>query len=168
MIDAIEPLLVYTDWQRQEWRKWFDANRSGWQASTGTGAAEKLSTVASVVRHIFTAELRYVERLRGQPVTDPESVSTDDIGALFAFGERARAQVRSYLAATPPLGWDAPVEMSILGKVVRMSPRKTLLHAVTHEVRHWAQIATMLRFAGHRGPPLDFLFSPVCGDPVRF
>lgn len=168
MLETIEPLLSYTDWQRREWREFFQTNRSAWLAPTGTNASEKLATIASVVRHIFTAELRYVERLRGEPVTDPESIAMEDVGALFAFGERSRAAVRSHLTSPKAIDWDTPVEMSILGKRVSMSPRKTLIHAVTHEIRHWAQIATMLRFAGHRGPPLDFLFSPVCGDPVRF
>jgi hypothetical protein len=36
-----------------------------------------------------------------------------------------------------------------------------------HEIRHWAQIATLLRHNGIKGDLHDFLFSPALGGDAR-
>jgi len=41
--------------------------------------------------------------------------------------------------------------------------RKFIAHILLHEVRHWAQVATILRLNGITGNFPDFLFSPVMG-----
>jgi uncharacterized damage-inducible protein DinB len=47
---------------------------------------------------------------------------------------------------------------------LKATPRKLVAHVLIHEIRHWAQIATLCRFAGLRG---DFLFSPVLGGEFQ-
>ena len=42
-----------------------------------------------------------------------------------------------------------------------------VLEAVTHEIRHWAQVATFLRMSGRRPSPRDFLLSPVVDQPEQ-
>ena len=37
-------------------------------------------------------------------------------------------------------------------------------HILLHEIRHWAQIATLLRVSGLTGEFHDFLFSPIMGS----
>jgi hypothetical protein len=39
-----------------------------------------------LVRHIFSAEKRYVERLSDRPLTDTASIPNDNLEALFGFG----------------------------------------------------------------------------------
>jgi uncharacterized damage-inducible protein DinB len=39
-----------------------------------------------------------------------------------------------------------------------------VLQAVTHEIRHWAQVATLLRMSGRKPGSRDFLSSPVFDD----
>jgi uncharacterized damage-inducible protein DinB len=36
-----------------------------------------------------------------------------------------------------------------------------IVQAVTHEIRHWAQMATLLRTSGRKTGPHDFLVSGV-------
>jgi len=36
-----------------------------------------------------------------------------------------------------------------------------------HEIRHWAQIGTLLRLTGLKGEFHDFLFSPVLGGELK-
>ena len=47
------------------------------------------------------------------------------------------------------------------------SPKKVVTHILFHEIRHWAQIATLLRLDGLKPDLHDFLFSPVMGGEFR-
>jgi uncharacterized damage-inducible protein DinB len=51
-----------------------------------------------------------------------------------------------------------------MDNVFTITPRKIVVHILLHEMRHWAQIATLLRMNGFAGEMHDFLFSPVMGD----
>ena len=165
----IDHLLDYTDWQRATWHAWFQNHEaSALAASTGPNGDGRFTTVGALVRHIFSAELRYVERIRGTELTDAAAVPTTEEARLFAFGATGRLQLRALLASYPVEAWDTPIDIPLLNKTVRLTPRKILLHVVTHEIRHWAQVATLLRQEGWKVPPQDLLFAPVYGDPIRF
>jgi hypothetical protein len=41
------------------------------------------------------------------------------------------------------------------------------MHTLIHEIRHWAQIATLSRLNGFDVEFRDFLFSPVMGGEFR-
>jgi uncharacterized damage-inducible protein DinB len=86
-----DDLMHYTDWERQKWYDWF--RQHGEQAlkiSAGPHGDGRFETVGELVRHIFAAEKRYVERLSGRTLTDPASVPKDSIEALFQFSLRPR------------------------------------------------------------------------------
>jgi len=154
-------LLEYTDWQRDSWEKWF--TRQGGSAlavSTGPHGDGRLDTVGQVVRHIFSAETRYVERMKDQPLSDTSVVPADDIAALFAFGRASRSALRSFIATLPSDQVDVPRDLTIVDRTLRLTPRKILVHVVVHEIRHWAQVATLLRLQGMNVEFHDFLFSP--------
>jgi uncharacterized damage-inducible protein DinB len=52
------------------------------------------------------------------------------------------------------------VEYSLRGRAVRASIRKTLFHVYIHEIRHWAQVARLVRERGFPPPgDHDLLFS---------
>ncbi|HXI22208.1 MAG TPA: DinB family protein [Gemmatimonadales bacterium] len=163
----IDHLVDYTDWQRATWHAWFQNNEaSALAASTGPNGDGRFTTVGALVRHIFSAELRYVERIRGTELTDAAAIPTTEGAQLFALGARGRLQLRTLLATYRVEAWDTPIDIPLLSKTVRLTPRKILLHVVTHEIRHWAQVATLLRQEGWKVPPQDLLFSPVYGDPI--
>jgi uncharacterized damage-inducible protein DinB len=119
-----------------------------------------------MVRHIFGAEKRYVERLNGRAVTDLSSVPTQDLEALFEFGRQSRADLRNFVATLPEAEWDRPIGMKIVKWSILASPRKIVMHVLIHEMRHWAQIATTLRLNGLKPDQHDFLFSPALGGEV--
>jgi uncharacterized damage-inducible protein DinB len=158
-----EHLLEYTDWQRESWHAWF--TRQGVDALTvslGPHGDGRMNTVGEVVRHIFSAETRYVERMNDQPLTEGASLpAPDDIDALFAFGRHSRAALRTFISALPPDELDVSRELTIVNHTWRLTPRKILVHVVLHEIRHWAQIATLLRLQGMKVDFHDFLLSPV-------
>ncbi|HWA57508.1 MAG TPA: DinB family protein [Gemmatimonadales bacterium] len=160
-------LCDYTDWQRSCWREWFASEPAALSAFTGPHTDGRFGSIGALIRHIFSAELRYVERLRALPLTDPASIPTDRAAPLFEFGVDSREQLRLLLAFDPASAWwDTPVEMPLLARTVRLAPRKVLLHLVTHEIRHWAQVATTLRWQGWKVPQQDLLFSPIGGPAV--
>jgi uncharacterized damage-inducible protein DinB len=110
--------------------------------------------------------LRYVERSLGRPLTDTSAIPADDVDALFAFGQRSRRALRDLLATFPAERWEVPLEMQIGSHALRITPRKMIAQAVTHELRHWAQIATYLRLNGRTSGMHDFLLSPLLDVPA--
>jgi uncharacterized damage-inducible protein DinB len=165
---SLDDLLNYTDWERQQWHAWFvEHGVPALKISAGPHGDGRFGAVGDLVRHIFSAEKRYVERLSGRPLTDTASIPADDVEALFQFGQQSRAGLRGFLATFPAEKWDISHEFTILNNLVRVTPRKTVIHVVLHEIRHWAQIATLLRLHGLKGDFHDFLGSPVLGGEFR-
>lgn len=127
----------------------------------------RFQTLGDLVRHIFSAEKRYVERLSGQPLTDTSTVSAEKVDEIFRFGAESRGQLREFIAAFPPDQWDVLQQFKIVNSSISATPRKIIMHVVMHEVRHWAQVATFLRLNGLPGDFHDFLFSPVMGGEIN-
>ena len=58
---TFEDLLAYSDWERDEWHRWFRENGPGALAvDLGPNNAGRIQNVGELVRHIFSAEKRYV------------------------------------------------------------------------------------------------------------
>lgn len=51
--------------------------------------------------------------------------------------------------------------------LLRVTPRKLLVHVLMHEIRHWAQVGTLFRLNGMPMEFHDFLFSPVLGGELK-
>jgi uncharacterized damage-inducible protein DinB len=157
-----DDLLAYTDWEREQWQHWFDEQGPAALAvDLGPNRDGRINTVGELVRHIFSAELRYTERCREVALTDTSTIPVDDVQALFAFGQRSRQAMRELLATFPEAEWDAPREMKFGSNAWMVSSRKMVIQALTHEIRHWAQMATLLRLAGFKPGPRDYIASPL-------
>ncbi|HEY4358186.1 MAG TPA: DinB family protein [Acidobacteriaceae bacterium] len=118
------------------------------------------SSVADLLQHIVAAELRYAERLHGEMVTEYEDIAKDSAESLYATHDRALETLRALLSdANYP--WEEELEFptrSIAGKLVA-TRRAIFSHALLHSIRHYAQLATLLRQHGISvGFPMDFLF----------
>src|SRR5579864_3528349 len=166
---SLSDLIDYTDWERQ---KWHDRLRQQGNevltTSVGPNGDGRFTTVGDLVRHIFSAEKRYIERLMGRPLTDTGSVPADNLEALFQFGDESRQELKDFVEAFPIEQWDVPFEFKLMNSVLRVTPKKIIVHVLVHEMRHWAQIATLLRLNGMTGDFHDFLFSPAMGvEPKR-
>jgi len=164
---TFEDLLAYSDWERDEWHRWFRENGPGALAvDLGPNNAGRIQSVGELVRHIFSAEKRYVERCLQVPLTDTSAVAADDVDVLFAFGVESRRALRELLASFPDSEWDAPREMSFGTHSWTMTSRKMILQAATHELRHWAHVAAFLRQAGYKPGFHDLIASPLFDAPV--
>jgi len=162
----LDVLLDYTEWERDQWHPWLaQQGPDVLKVAPGPHGDGRFAAVGELIRHIFSAEKRYVERLAGLALTDTSLLPTGDVDALFRFGRQSRKDLRALIAEFPPERWDTPEEHTILKRTLRLTPKKIVVHTLMHEIRHWAQIATILRLHGLKGDFHDFLFSPVMGEP---
>ena len=165
---SLTSLLDYTEWERQKWHEWMRAQGDHvLKISAGEHGDGRFQTIGDFVRHIFSAEKRYTERLEGRPLTDTSSIPSDNVETLFQFGRESRSGFRALLENFPADQWDVPQEFKILTSSIQVTPRKIAAHMVLHETRHWAQIATLFRLNGLKGDFHDFLFSPVFGGELK-
>ena len=163
----LDILLAYTDWERGTWHSWFGEHPQALAISTGGHGDGRFEALGHVVRHIFSAEQRYVERLAGRLLSDTSTIAVDNVDTLFQFGRQSRAALRDFIATFPPTDWDSPRDFTLLNNQIRATPRKIIIHVLMHEIRHWAQIGTTARLQGFKVEPHDFLFSPILGGGVQ-
>lgn len=165
---SLDELMEYTEWERGKWRECLRGRGDAVLATAaGVEGNRRFATVGDLIRHIFSAERRYVDRLLDREITDTSVVPNDKVEALFEFGRSSRADLRAYVAGVPPGDWDAMREFDFFGNQLTATPRKLMGHVLIHEIRHWAQVATFLRLAGVTDGYHDFLFSPVLGGELK-
>ena len=117
-----------------------------------------VNTVGGLLQHIVAVELRYAERLAGLPATDYANIPFDSVAAIYATHDRAIQLFRQELARD--VNWDERIDFVTRSMgAARASRRAVLFHAMLHAIRHYAQIATLVRQAGVKpGWPMDYLF----------
>lgn len=117
-----------------------------------------VSTVAGLLQHIVAVELRYAEQLSGLPPTDYAAIPFHSAAAIYATHERAMKMLRELLAGRED--WDAKFDYVTRSMGPMRSSRKSVLfHAMLHAIRHYAQLATLVRQHGIKpGWPMDYLF----------
>ena len=116
-----------------------------------------VGTVGGLLQHIVAVEVRYAEQLSGLPVTEYAAIPFDSAAAIYATHERAVKMLRDLLAAGGD--WDAKFEFVTRSMGPMRSTRKTVLfHALLHAIRHYAQLATLVRQHGIKpGWQMDYL-----------
>lgn len=132
----------------------------------GPNTDGRFSSLGELVRHIFSAEKRYAERVLRLPLTDTSLIPADDVEALFRFGGESRRALRELLATFPEAEWATQREMQVGNDTLAVTAGAMIIQAITHELRHWAQIATLLRLAGYRPGIHDYLMSPLASPPT--
>jgi uncharacterized damage-inducible protein DinB len=170
---TIDELLNYTDEERAKWREWFSAQ--GHDPLKIALANETHPTIGALILHCFWAELWYAYWMRGEVLTrDSEFVKqnkdrpTDQAEAIFGFGQTARQAMRAFTDGADQEAWDRIHEVEALGFHLRGSARKLVAHILIHEIRHWAQVAALVR-QQNLVPPgdHDLLFSASFGPLVK-
>ena len=155
-------LIEYTDWQREGWHVCLTGHGdSTLNVAVGANGDGRFAIIGDIVRHIFSAEKRYIERLSGRELTDASTIPNNHIDPLFQFGQHSRKDLRDYVESLPEQQWDVMSDYKILNYSLKASPRKIVTHVLIHEIRHWAQIATLLRCNAFAVELQDFLFAPV-------
>ena len=114
-------------------------------------------TVGGLMQHIVAVELRYAELIAGAPATDCAAIPIDSALSIYAVHDRAVALFREQLASD--VNWDERIEFVARSKFAARSSRRVLFfHALLHGIRHYAQLATLVRQHGIKPDwPMDYL-----------
>ena len=117
-----------------------------------------VSTAGGLLQHIVAVELRYAEQLCGNPPTEYARIPFDTAEAIYATHHRAMAMLRGLLASG--VDWDERIDFVTRSMGPARASRKTILfHAMLHGIRHYAQLATLVRQQGVKPDwPMDYLF----------
>jgi uncharacterized damage-inducible protein DinB len=155
-------LLDYTAAETAHWHRWLAAGRGGLlDLPAGEG---RTATVRGLLHHVFVVERRYADRLLGDPVTPYEAVDTRDVATLFAAGAEARRRLERYLAGATAADLARRLEFQTLSAgTLHASARKIVAHVLVHGIRHWAQLATVLR---QHGEPTDWMHDLLMSDTM--
>lgn len=143
-------LAAYVDGETERWRAWFEsAPPEVLELPLGPGAE---GTVRTLVKHVFAVELRYAQRLLGEPVSAYEELADGTVAELWAIHAAAAALRDRYLRQATPEALDR-VLVSDTRRLGRIESRAhtVVVHTFIHGIRHWAQIAAVLRAHGHGG-----------------
>jgi uncharacterized damage-inducible protein DinB len=153
---SAEKLLAWNDVTAQRWHDFILANPA---VFTLPSDIRNSSTVADTLQHIAAAELRYAQRLASLPESAYEDVPKDSVGMILATHHQAFSLIRQLLA-DPAYDWSSELAFKTLSAGDLRSSRETiLLHLTFHSIRHYAQLATLVRQHGYKPTwPMDYLF----------
>lgn len=154
---SVEKLLTWNDATAQHWRAFILANPTILALPCDIRNSK---TIADTLQHIVAVELRYAQRLSGLPESPYEEVPKDSINSLIAAHELAINLLRNLLS-NPDYDWSAELifDTISLGRL-RASRETVLLHLTLHSIRHYAQLATLIRQNGFKPNwPMDYLFA---------
>jgi uncharacterized damage-inducible protein DinB len=106
------------------------------------------TSVAQLLQHIVAVELRYAERMSGLPQSPYEAIPFDSVEAIYATHRRAMEMLRPMLEREDAF-WEEVLDFQTRSAgVLRASRRTVLIHLLTHSIRHYAQLATLVRHHG--------------------
>lgn len=142
-------LLRYQTSEADKWRAWLDKQPAAILDVPFGEAAKRMGNVRDMLWHIFIVEWVYACALTGEPFDGWDGFARETLADLFAIDDQARARIRSYLAAATEEDMGKALTISGGGLTIQGSARKFLAHTFVHSLRHWAQLATVLRQQGH-------------------
>lgn len=151
-----EELIAWNERTSQGWRSLVEAHP---EALTLPCDIRETRSVGELLQHIVAVELRYAQRLHGQPETAYENISYDSAAALYATHDRAIGLLRQ-LHDRDDAFWAEFLSFSTRrGGSLRVPRRHIFVHTLMHSIRHYAQLATLMRQHGIAPDwPMDYLF----------
>ena len=160
---SFRELLAYVAEETDRWHAWLrEQDPALLDLPFGEGSR---ATVRDLLVHIFAVERRYADRLLGDPVTPYEGLPRDTVDGIFSIHHDARERLARFIDGATPEEWARVLTFeTITAGTLSASARKIVAHAMMHGVRHWAQIATALRQAGHPQPWMHDLLASAALD----
>jgi uncharacterized damage-inducible protein DinB len=155
---SYEDVLRYDEEQLQKWHDLFVKRPHLLKLE-----ASPTETLEGLLFHIFTAEYRSAQRLLGEPMTPDAAIKHANADELFAIADEAHRKIRHYLAGASTVSLEElrTYPSTTLGEFT-VTPKKLLMHLLVHSIRHWGQVARILRENGQRADfSHDVLFSKV-------
>jgi uncharacterized damage-inducible protein DinB len=150
-----EEILAWNEKTAQGWRQLLTKHPELLTQSCDIAGTK---TVAELLQHIVAAQLRYAERLANLPISDYATIPFDSVDSIYSTHDRATALFKQLFVSD--IDWDEPLDFTTRTMGTLHSNRKTILfHALLHGVRHYAQLASLVRRCGVKPDwPMDYLF----------
>lgn len=155
---SFQILLTDNQMSAEKWAAWFHKNPAALEVPCDI---YNTSTVRGLLKHVWAVELRHSQRLLNEDVTAYDEIPSGSLDELFGVHTKAVGNLRAFLAQAT----DASLDEIMTSQTVSMGPvrasrRKLFTHIMLHSIRHWAQLATLLRQNGYATDwPKDFFFS---------
>lgn len=147
--------------------KWLEITTTGWRnllAAHPEALAlpcdiRETSSVAGLLQHIVAVELRYAQRLLGMQETPYEDVPCGSGDEIFRVHDAAIRLLDS-LRNREARFWSEQIDfVTRKGGTLKKSRYVIFVHLVMHSIRHYAQLATLVRQHGIAPEwPMDYLF----------
>ncbi len=149
-------LVAWIEQTSRGWRRLIAAHPEALQLPCNVRESD---SVAQVLQHIVAVELRYAERLCGLAETPYTAIPCETSEALYAIHDRAMALLRQ-LENRDDLFWDESIAfVTRSAGSMTVSRRIIFVHLLMHSIRHYAQLATLLRQHGIPPDwPMDYLY----------
>ncbi len=116
-------------------------------------------SVGELLQHIVAVELRYAERLSGLPESSYEQIPLGTAAELYGTHDQAMHLLRGLLSRSEMV-WEVTIAfMTKSAGSMQATRRVIFVHLLMHSVRHYAQLATLVR--QHSIKPdwsMDYLF----------
>jgi uncharacterized damage-inducible protein DinB len=150
-----EEMLAWSDATAERWRGLLEAHPHLLALPCDIAGVK---SVGELMQHIVAVPLRYAERLSGLQESAYETIKYGSAAELFETHTWAMEMLRG-LVADAAYPWDEELEFKTRSLGVLRASRKTILiHALMHGVRHYAQLATLVRQHGVApGWQMDYL-----------
>jgi uncharacterized damage-inducible protein DinB len=151
---SADELIAWLEKTSAGWRALLEANPQVLAAPCDIAGTQ---TAGGLLQHIVAVELRYAERLAGLPATDYATIAFDSAAAIYATHDRAMELIRQALSANAD--WNERIDFVTRSMGPARASRKAILfHAMLHSIRHYAQLATLVRREGVKPNwPMDYL-----------
>ena len=136
------------DWVEETSRRWKSLIAAHPEILSFECDIRETRDLAQLLQHIAAVELRYAERLNGLPETAYESIPYDSAEAIYATHDRAMELLRPLMDRDLNF-WETVLELKTRSTGILHATRRTVLaHLLTHSIRHYAQLATLVRKQG--------------------
>ncbi len=149
-------LMAWVDKTAQNWKKLIVEHPESLRVSCDIAGVK---SAGELLQHIVAVQLRYAERLAKVEETAYEKIPFDSADQIYATHTRAMAMMRELLA-DGAYDWSQEMEFDTRSRGRLKAPRSGILfHALFHSIRHYAQLATLVRQNGIKPDwPMDYLF----------
>lgn len=151
-----EQLMAWVETTSTEWKALLAAHP---EALAFPCDVRETSSVAEALQHIVAVELRYAQRLADAAQSDYAAIPYSTVEEIYRTHDAAMALYRELLARED-FDWEQTIEFQTRSAGTLKSSRRTILvHALMHSIRHYAQLATLVRQHGVKpGWQMDYLF----------
>jgi uncharacterized damage-inducible protein DinB len=140
----------------RELTEWVERTATGWRALIAQHPEvlsfpcdiRETNSVGELIQHIVAVQLRYAERLNGLAETSYDDIPHGSGEEIFAIHDRSIALLKDL----PPWSeedWEVGLAFSTRSAgVLKASRRTVFVHLLMHSIRHYAQLATIVRHNG--------------------